>query len=65
MTSAGARATRRMRPAVAGLTALLLALAWYVLGAPAASADGPTTFDSTTSIAIPKVRLRPIPARAG
>ena len=52
--SAGARATRRMRPAVAGLTALLLALAWYVLGAPAASADGPTTFDNTTSIAIPK-----------
>ena len=52
--SAGARASLRVRPAVAGVTALLLALAWYVLGAPPASADGPTTFSNTASIAIPK-----------
>ncbi len=52
------RIVRRAR-VLALLSAFLLVIGSYVLGAPTAVADGPTTFSNTTPIAIPGNQIPP------
>lgn len=54
MARSARRVQARGRPRLLrAVVAFVIGIGWLVLGAPAALADGPTTFNNTTTIAIP------------